>query len=126
MACTSLVVSALPPMPQSPLSTSSIVTQVTPRMFSPSIETMASVSFLMICLFWSLLKTSLMTRTWMSGIPILLPSLFCSAKPSGLLCLAPHQRDDHGYSERSRDHGECQQVGHGHSPQPGPDTSGPC
>src|SRR6185503_15982791 len=47
-ACTSLVVRALPPMPQSPLSTSSTVTHVTPRMFSPSIETMASVSFLMI------------------------------------------------------------------------------
>src|SRR5215470_7432555 len=46
--CTSAVVSALPPIPQSPLSTSSTTHQVTPRMFSPSIETMASVSLVMI------------------------------------------------------------------------------
>lgn len=38
-ARTSSVLSGLPPMPQSPLWTSSITTQVTPRMFSPSIET---------------------------------------------------------------------------------------
>jgi hypothetical protein len=32
-------------MPHSPLATSEILTHVTPRMFSPSIETIASVSF---------------------------------------------------------------------------------
>lgn len=33
-----------------------------------------------------------------------------SAKPSRPLCLAPHQRDNHGHSKRSCDHNECQQV----------------
>jgi hypothetical protein len=45
---TAAVVSGWPPMPHSPLATSEILTQVTPRMFSPSIETIASVSFLII------------------------------------------------------------------------------
>ena len=54
---TASVVSGLPPMPHSPLVTSEIFTQVTPRMFSPSIETMASVNFCMICRFCSGLKT---------------------------------------------------------------------
>src|SRR6516165_8058794 len=67
-ACTSAVVRALPPIPQSPLSTSSTRQSVTLRMFSPSIETIASVSLLMIWCFCSLLNTSLMTRTWMRGI----------------------------------------------------------
>ena len=40
---TSSVLSGLPPMPQSPLCTSSTTTQVTPRMFSPSVETIVSV-----------------------------------------------------------------------------------
>src|SRR5262245_35949316 len=62
-ACTSAVVRALPPIPQSPLSTSSTTHQVTPRMLSPSIETIASVSLLIIWRFCSLLNTSLMTRT---------------------------------------------------------------
>jgi hypothetical protein len=57
-------------MPQSPLSTSSMTHQVTGRMFSPSIETIASVSLPMIWRFCSLLNTSLMMRTWMSGISI--------------------------------------------------------
>ena len=35
-----------------------------------------------------------------------------SAKPSRPLCLAPHQRDNHGHSKRSCDHNECQQVEH--------------
>jgi hypothetical protein len=35
-----------PPIPHSPLATSEVLAQVTPRMFSPSIDTMASVSFL--------------------------------------------------------------------------------
>src|SRR6201984_3753128 len=54
---------ALPPIPQSPLSTSSTTHQVTLRMFSPSIETIASVSLLMIWRFCSPLNTSLITRT---------------------------------------------------------------
>jgi hypothetical protein len=37
------VVRALPPIPQSPLSTSSTTHQVTPRMLSPSIETIAQM-----------------------------------------------------------------------------------
>jgi hypothetical protein len=37
-----------PPMPHSPLVTSEILTQVTSRMFAPSINTMASVNFLII------------------------------------------------------------------------------
>jgi hypothetical protein len=52
-ACTSAVVRALSPIPQSPLSTSSTTHQVTLRMFSPSIETIASVSLLMIWRFCS-------------------------------------------------------------------------
>src|SRR6516164_761611 len=55
-ACTSAVVRALPPIPQSPLSTSWTRQKVTMRMFSPSIETSASVSLLMIWRFCSLLK----------------------------------------------------------------------
>ena len=47
-AWTSAVVIALPPIPQSPLSTSSTMQKVTWRMFSPSIDTIASVSLLMI------------------------------------------------------------------------------
>ena len=43
-----------------------------------------------------------------------------SAKPSRPLCLAPHQRDNHGHSKRSCDHNECQQVEHDHiSPNSG-------
>jgi len=38
-------------MPQSPLCTSSTTTQVTGRMFSPSMATMASVRSLTICRF---------------------------------------------------------------------------
>src|SRR5207245_8969452 len=44
-AFTSAVVSGLPPIPQSPLLTSSTTTQVTGRTFSPSTEPIASVSF---------------------------------------------------------------------------------
>src|ERR1700741_906461 len=62
-AWTSAVVMGLPPIPQSPLSTSSPTDLVTLRMFSPSIETSASVSLLMIWRFCSLLNTSLITRT---------------------------------------------------------------
>ena len=53
---TASVVSGLPPIPHSPLTTSEIFTQVTPRMFSPSIETIASVNFWMIWRFCSGLK----------------------------------------------------------------------
>ena len=42
---TAAVVTALPPTPHSPLATSEILTHVAPRIFSPSIETIASVSF---------------------------------------------------------------------------------
>ena len=42
---------AWPPMPQSPLLASSMTTQVTPRMFSPSISTIVSVSFSIISRF---------------------------------------------------------------------------
>src|SRR5207344_1684030 len=48
-ACTCSVVSALPAIPQSPLLTSSTTHHVTWRMFSPSIETIASVRRSMIC-----------------------------------------------------------------------------
>src|SRR3984893_4965719 len=44
MALISPVVRAFPPMPQLPLLTSSTTTQVTSRIFSPSMETIASVS----------------------------------------------------------------------------------
>jgi hypothetical protein len=47
------VVSALPPISQSPLSTSSTTHHVALRMFSPSIETMASVSLRIIWRFCS-------------------------------------------------------------------------
>jgi hypothetical protein len=52
-ALTSAVVSGFPPMPQSPLATSSTTTHVTARMFSPSIDTIASVRRSTISLFWS-------------------------------------------------------------------------
>jgi hypothetical protein len=45
----------------SPLATSSTTTQVTGRRFSPSIETIASVSRSMISRFWSGVKTSSMS-----------------------------------------------------------------
>jgi hypothetical protein len=51
IALTISVVRAFPPIPHDPLFTSSIVTQVTPRIFSPSIETIASVNFSMISFF---------------------------------------------------------------------------
>ena len=46
---TASVVCSWAPMPHSPFVISEIFTQVTLRMFSPSIETMASVNFWMIC-----------------------------------------------------------------------------
>src|SRR4051795_13354937 len=67
-ACTASVVRACPPIPQSPLLTSSTTTQVTPRMFSPSISTIVSVSFSIISCFWSSRKTPSMTLTLTSGI----------------------------------------------------------
>ena len=48
---TSAVVSDLPPIPQLPLLTYSTITKVTERMFSPSMETIASVSLWMISRF---------------------------------------------------------------------------
>src|SRR6266550_2009289 len=67
-ALTASVVSAFPPMPHSPLLTSSIVTQVTWRMFSPSIETIASVTFSIIAFFCESEKTPSMTFTCTNGI----------------------------------------------------------
>jgi hypothetical protein len=58
IAMTISVVRAFPPIPHDPLFTSSIVTQVTPRMFSPSIETIASVNFSMISFFCFGVNTS--------------------------------------------------------------------
>ncbi len=55
-------------MPQSPLLTSSMTTQVTPRMFSPSISTIVSVSFSIISCFCSSSKTPSMSLTFTIGI----------------------------------------------------------
>src|SRR5687768_6987874 len=52
----------------SPLATSSTTTQVTGRMFSPSMETIASVRRSMISRFWSGVKTSSTSLTLMIGI----------------------------------------------------------
>ena len=62
------MVRALPPIPQSPLSTSSTVTQVTGRMASPSMSTMVSVNFSIIALFWSASSTPLITLTLTNGM----------------------------------------------------------
>ena len=51
MVLISPAVRAFPPMPQLPLLTSSTITQVTSRIFSPSIETIASVSLRIISCF---------------------------------------------------------------------------
>jgi hypothetical protein len=42
---TASVVTGWPPMPHSPLAASEILTQVTPRIFSPSIDTITSAVF---------------------------------------------------------------------------------
>ena len=55
-------------MPQSPLLTSSTTTQVTGRMFSPSMSTIASVRRSTMSRFCSAVKTFSMTLTLMSGI----------------------------------------------------------
>ena len=47
-------------------------TQVTPRLFSPSIESMASVRRSTICSFCSEVNTSSMSLTLMSGVALLL------------------------------------------------------
>src|SRR5215472_16247534 len=79
-ACTSWVVSALPPIAQSPLCTSSSTHQVTPRMFSPSIDTIASVSFCTISRRCELEKTPSITLTLISGISHApFPSCSCAA-----------------------------------------------
>jgi hypothetical protein len=36
--------------------------------------------------------------------------------PLGAFCLAPHQRENQGYSERNHDYGESQQIEHEHLP----------
>src|SRR6204780_5885760 len=87
---TASVVSGLPPMPHSPLLTSEIFTQVPPRMFSPSIETMASVNFWMICRFCSGLNTFSIKCTSISGIV-------------AFLHLGPARSEDAGdYAHRTR------------------------
>src|SRR4051794_610170 len=55
-------------MAQSPLRTSSMTHQVTPRMFSPSTLTIASVRRSAISVFWSGVKTPSMTFTLMRGM----------------------------------------------------------
>ena len=55
-------------MPHSPLATSSMVTQVTGRIASPSTLTMASVSLSMIASFSAAAKTPSMSFTWMRGM----------------------------------------------------------
>src|SRR5215469_17244677 len=88
-ACTSWVVSALPPIAQSPLCTSSSTHQVTPRMFSPSIDTIASVSFCTISWRCELEKTPSITLTLISGISCApLPSCSCAA-PVRTYCHQP-------------------------------------
>ena len=60
--------SAFPPIPQSPLLTSSISTVVTPRMFSPSMETIVSVSLAIISCFCFWEKTPSISFTLISGM----------------------------------------------------------
>src|SRR6266567_931786 len=60
--------SGWPPIPHSPLFTFSIMTQVIARRCSPPMETIASVSFLIICSFCWVVKTSSMSLTWINGI----------------------------------------------------------
>ena len=67
-AFTSLVVRGLPPIPQSPLLTSSITTHVTGRMFSPSIDTIASVSLRIIYCFCIGVNTPSISFTFTKGI----------------------------------------------------------
>jgi hypothetical protein len=67
-ALTSCVVRGLPAIPQSPLRTSSTTTQVTGRMASPSIATIASVSSETIRRFCSGVNTSSISLTLMNGI----------------------------------------------------------
>ena len=83
---TASVVTGLPPMPHSPLVTSEIFTQVTPRMFSPSTETMASVNFWMICRFCSGLNTFSIRWTSINGIVVLLYADLAHARTLATLC----------------------------------------
>ena len=94
-AWTSAAVRPLPPMPQSPLLTSSTITHVTGRRFSPSILTMVSVSWWIISLFCSGVKTPSIRRTLTSGMAfsfascafafvVQLPRLRCSGVATGL------------------------------------------
>src|SRR5262249_51653205 len=72
-AFTSFVVSGVPPYPQSPLLTSSITTRVACRKFSPSIDTIVSVSLRAISCFSLGVKTPSITLTFTSGMGVLLP-----------------------------------------------------
>src|SRR5262249_9715402 len=66
-AFTSLVDRGFPPTPQSPLLTSSTTTQVTDRMFSPSIETIVSVSLRIISCFCAGVNTPSISFTFTNG-----------------------------------------------------------
>ena len=87
-ACTSWVVSAFPPIAQSPLCTSSSTHQVTPRMFSPSIDTIVSVSFCTISRRCEAEKTPSITLTLISGIPYAPSVLFLHCAGPRLLSSA--------------------------------------
>jgi hypothetical protein len=63
----------LPPMPHSPLATSSTTHQVCGRMFSPSISTIASVSRSMISCVCRAVKTPSISLTWISSMLCSLP-----------------------------------------------------
>src|SRR5262249_6890145 len=73
-ALTSAVVSALPPMPHSPDLSSCTRTQVRPRIFSPSMPTIVSVTFSIISFFWAGVKTP--STSWISTSGIVLLLLF--------------------------------------------------
>src|SRR6516162_8101113 len=68
IALTSSAVRGRPPIPQSPPSISLTTTWVTDRICSPSTDTTASVTFLIISCFWFREKTSLITLISTKGI----------------------------------------------------------
>src|SRR5262249_30450967 len=71
-AFTAAVVNGWPPIPQSPLLTSSMMTDVTWRMVSPSIDTMTSVSFRIISCFCAGVNTPSINLTFTRGMGALL------------------------------------------------------
>src|SRR5262249_35010943 len=88
-AFTSLVVSGLPPTPQSPLLTSSRTTHVTGRRFSPSIDTIASVSLRLISCFCAGVNTPSISLTFTRGMAVLLSVIgSCLSDPGHRICQA--------------------------------------